>query len=70
MANLSAEVLLSWGGKEYQDGDTIAISKADAERIALQSEAYRFEPQGGGGEVSFASIDAATAPAPESLKKS
>lgn len=54
---------LNWNGREYKDGDRIVISKADAERIALQSQAYRFEAADG-DEISFAGIDAATAPTP------
>jgi hypothetical protein len=56
--------VLVLGGREYRDGDTIAISKAEAERLALGNPAYRFEPKGGGDEVSFAAIDTATAPSP------
>lgn len=59
---------LNWNGKEYRDGDTIAIGKADAERIALGSEAYRFETKDGGSEISMASIDAATAPQADAKK--
>jgi hypothetical protein len=55
---------LTWNGKEYGDGDTVQISKADAERLALDYPAYRFAPKDGGDEISVASIDAATAPAP------
>jgi uncharacterized membrane-anchored protein len=55
---------LTWNGKEHKDGDTIQINRADAERIALGSEAYRFVPKDGGDEISHAAIDEATAPAP------
>lgn len=55
---------LNWNGREYKNDDPISISKADAERIALDSSAYRFVPKDGGDEISTASIDEMTAPAP------
>ncbi len=55
---------LTWGGKEYRDGDAISLPKAEAERIALETRGVRFVPKDGGDEISMAAIDEATAPSP------
>ena len=56
-------------GREYRDGDTITLAKADAEQIALDSSAFRFVPKAGGDEISTASLDAATAPPAQDARK-
>lgn len=55
--------VLNHNGREYRDGDTITLSKSDAERVALDFKAFRFVARDGGEEISQASIDDATAPA-------
>lgn len=60
---------LSHGGKEYRDGDQITLAKSEAEKLALEFNAFRFEPKDGGAEISTASIDADTAPTPKPASK-